>query len=432
MVNNMDFVLKRIGDLCSSSCSGGTPKSTEPLYYEGGTIPWLTTGEVNFKDIYDTENKITELGLKKSSAKFIPINSVIVAMYGVTAGKSAINKIPLTTNQACCNLQINEKIANYRFVYYYLMMQSDQLNKLANGGAQQNLNSIIIKKFKINVPNLDNQNRIANLLNKYDSLIGNNNKRIELLGKTQEELFKEWFIRFRYPGSNFVNKKDSELGKIPETFNILKAGEIFDYYIGGGWGNDDYSDDFPVDAYVIRGTDFPFVSRGDVSTCPYRYHKVSNYNPRELKGNDIILEISGGTAEQPVGRAVLVSDAVLSQLDNKVICASFCKLIRPDYTKVTPGYLVSWLKYLYDSRMIERFQLQSTGIINFQFEYFLKKGPILVAPLSLMNKFEEITKPMRDEIDKLALENVLLIKQRDSLLPRLMSGKLSVEGKEIV
>ena len=88
---------KSIKDICKKICSGGTPKSSVGEYY-GGNIPWLRTQEVNFCDIFDTGIKITELGYNKSSAKLIPVNCVIVAMYGATAGKVAINKIELTTN----------------------------------------------------------------------------------------------------------------------------------------------------------------------------------------------------------------------------------------------------------------------------------------------------------------------------------------------
>ena len=90
----------RIGDICKRVCSGGTPKSTEPSYYDGD-IPWLNTKEVNFNRICSTEKHITQSGLENSSAKWIDENSVIVAMYGATAAKVAINAIPLTTNQAC-------------------------------------------------------------------------------------------------------------------------------------------------------------------------------------------------------------------------------------------------------------------------------------------------------------------------------------------
>ena len=113
----------KLGDICKYVTSGGTPKSSIKEYYEPKQIPWLKTKEVNYCRIYETESYISKDGLDNSSAKMIPQNSVIVAMYGQgdTAGRVAINKIPLTTNQACCNLIIDETKAYYEFVYYQLV-----------------------------------------------------------------------------------------------------------------------------------------------------------------------------------------------------------------------------------------------------------------------------------------------------------------------
>ncbi|MDR9443094.1 MAG: restriction endonuclease subunit S, partial [Schleiferiaceae bacterium] len=115
-----EWTKSNIGAICKKVTSGGTPKVNVKEYYENGHIPWLNTKEVKFNNIWDTEKKITELALENSAAKMIPENSVIVAMYGATAGKVAVNKLPLSTNQACCNLIIDEALADYRFIYYNL------------------------------------------------------------------------------------------------------------------------------------------------------------------------------------------------------------------------------------------------------------------------------------------------------------------------
>lgn len=163
----------KLGDVCIKITSGGTPKSNNPAYY-GGNIPWLRTQEINFIEINHTELQITEEGYDNSSTKWIPANSVIVAMYGATAGKSAINKIPLTTNQACCNLIIDNTKADYRYVYYQLKMNYEKLVGLANGGAQQNLNVGIISDFNIDFPPLAVQQSIADILATIDTIISTN------------------------------------------------------------------------------------------------------------------------------------------------------------------------------------------------------------------------------------------------------------------
>ncbi len=165
-----------IKDVCTRICSGGTPKKSVEEYYKHGDIPWLNTSEIKFNRIRKTANFITAAGLENSSAKWINSNSVIVAMYGATAGKVAISSIPLTTNQACCNLEIDPSVADYRFIYYWLKSKNSLLVNLANGGAQQNLSAQTIKNLEIDLPDIDIQTRIANLLSSFDDKIEVNNQ----------------------------------------------------------------------------------------------------------------------------------------------------------------------------------------------------------------------------------------------------------------
>ena len=212
----------KIGDICSNVCSGGTPSSKHAEYYDGD-IPWLNTKEINFNRIYNTEKCITEEGLNNSSAKWIAENSVIVAMYGATAGKTAIAKIPITTNQACCNLTINPTIADYRFVYYFLRYKFIELASLANGGAQQNLNAQIIKDFDIVLPSLKEQTHIANLLSSLDDKIEVNRRINDNLEQQAQALFKSWFVDFEpFKDGGF---EETEQGMIPKGW---KAGSLED------------------------------------------------------------------------------------------------------------------------------------------------------------------------------------------------------------
>ena len=127
-----------IESLCKNICSGGTPNRSNDSFYQNGNIPWLNTKEVSFNRIYQTENFITELGLKSSSAKWIPANAVIVAMYGATAGRSAIAKIPLTTNQACCACQTYRGIYNW-YLFYFLLSQRTTFRERGVGIAVQDI-----------------------------------------------------------------------------------------------------------------------------------------------------------------------------------------------------------------------------------------------------------------------------------------------------
>ncbi|MBR4629548.1 MAG: restriction endonuclease subunit S [Treponema sp.] len=153
-----------IGKCCRLG-SGGTPSKSHPEYYENGDIPWLKTGEIDWNDIYDVEERITNEGVENSSAKIFPAESVVVAMYGmgVTRGKAAIIKIPTATNQAVCVLQPNEKLNN-RFLFYYFMCNYWQIREQSVGGNQLNLSGKIIASFPIKLPPLNYQLSIVNFL----------------------------------------------------------------------------------------------------------------------------------------------------------------------------------------------------------------------------------------------------------------------------
>ena len=188
---------KTLLDVSKKITSGGTPDRSNSLYY-GGSIPWLRTQEVDFREIYDTELSITDEGLANSSAKWIEKNSVIVAMYGATAAKVGIAKIPLTTNQACCNIEVDEDIANYRYVYHWLAYNYEILKSMGQG-SQSNINAGMIKTFKIPVPSLEIQSRIVQVLDNFDTVCNDLNiglpKEIELRQK-QYEYWREQLLNF--------------------------------------------------------------------------------------------------------------------------------------------------------------------------------------------------------------------------------------------
>ena len=406
----MEFLVYRFGDLCQMFAGGDAPKQYEPTRTLNHCYPVFSNG-IEKEGLYGYCDHYT-----------IPGNTLTISARG-TVGVVYYRSEPFLPIVRLIALILDENKANTKYFYYLL-----RCTKIDGfGTSQQQITIPFLKRKRIQIiADLEMQKRIASILTTYDNLIEVNNKRIKVLEQMAENLYKEWFVRFRFPDHETAEFDESKIGRIPTSFSILKMEEVFDYYIGGGWGNDDEDKDYPVAAYVIRGTDFPRVSKGDLSTCPLRYHKKNNYASRELESDDIILEISGGTAEQPVGRALLVTENTINRFGGKVICASFCKLIRLNKEKVSPIYFYYWMKYLYDTRIIDRYQLQSTGIINFQFDYFLRKGIIMLPNQTVMDAFDSYIKPLLNEISSLAEQNENLIRQRDLLLPRLMSGKLEV------
>ncbi|MBV5170035.1 restriction endonuclease subunit S [Escherichia coli] len=199
---------KTLGDVTKKWYSGGTPTAGKIEYYENGNIPWLRTQEVKFSEIDSTEIKITQAALKNSSAKWIPRNCVIIAISGATAGRSAINKIPLTTNQHCGCLEIDDTKALYRYVFHWVSFNYENIKSLGQG-ARGDLNSTIIKNFKLPIPHasdpqksLKEQARIVEILDKFDTLTNSITeglpREIELRQK-QYEYYRDLLFSFPKP-----------------------------------------------------------------------------------------------------------------------------------------------------------------------------------------------------------------------------------------
>lgn len=152
--------------------SGGTPSRTKDEYYSGGTINWVKTKELKDRFLWNTEEKITELGLKNSSAKVYPKHTVLMAMYGATIGKLAILGSEAATNQACCAFRIHESDFGYPFLFFYLLRNRNEIISLGAGAAQQNVSQDVIREIELVKPPL----KLVQLFN-------------ELVSPTLEQIF---------------------------------------------------------------------------------------------------------------------------------------------------------------------------------------------------------------------------------------------------
>lgn len=155
------WALVRLGDVITWS-SGGTPSRKHPEYYSGD-IPWVKTGELNNTYIYDTSEKITKEAIAQSSAKVLPVNTVLLAMYGATIGKVGILGVEAATNQACA-CGICSEWVDYRFLFYYLQSQKSSFICSGKGGAQPNISQTIIKQYEFPLPSLPEQQEIVRIL----------------------------------------------------------------------------------------------------------------------------------------------------------------------------------------------------------------------------------------------------------------------------
>ena len=371
-----------LGTICNRVVSGGTPKSTISDYYDGG-IPWLNTKEVHFNRIYQTERTISELGLNNSAAKWIAPHSVIVAMYGATAGNTAVNQVSLTTNQACCNLEINEVKADYRYIYYYLKLQYRKLSALANGGAQQNLNAQLIKRFEVLLPKMDVQKEIADILWTLDDKIELNNKINDNLQRQAQAVYEEMFIN--NPNASLTSGTLSDIaivtmGQSPKgsSYNEQAIGEVF-YQGRAEFG-------------------FRFPSRRLYTTEPKRI----------AEPGDVLLSVRAPVGDLNVAYERCCIGRGLGAIHSKDGHSSFIL------------YTMFSLK-----PQLDVFNGEGTvfGSIN---RDSLNAIPVEIPSPDRIEQFEAFARPMDDLIRSNYEEICRLEALRDSLLPKLMSGEVDV------
>lgn len=396
----MEWKEVRLGDVCTRVCSGGTPKSTNLSYY-GGEIPWLNTKEIDFNRIYSTEKTITDSGLNNSSAKWIVPNTVTVAMYGATAGKSCIVKVPMTTNQACCNLTINDEVADYEFVYYSLKNDYTTLASLANGGAQQNLNAQIIKDYVLKMPSLADQRRITSILSSLDRKIELNNKINADLEEMAQAIFKNWFVDFEpFKDGKFV---DSELGMIPEGWKVGTLGDITKNKSAKVKERNDVKVLSPVTTGELVLSEEYFTKQ--VFSSSIAKYKIVNkgdfaYNPARVNIGSL------GRNEFDFDGCVSPVYVVFSVLDGY---ENYFDLFRKtDFFKDSVASL-------------------AIGGVRQSLSYDdLSSIEVIIPSENAVEEFNNLYNQMKKTIKANKLESSRLSSLRDTLLPRLMSGELEV------
>lgn len=398
----------KLGELCKNITSGGTPTSTVASYYNPPTIPWVKTKEINYCRIYESENYISEEGLCNSSAKIIPANSVIVAMYGQgdTAGRVAINKVPITTNQACCNLTLDESLADYEFVYYNLCTLYSKLVSLKKGAAQPNLNAKIIKGLEIDIPDLQTQHRIATTLSRYDSLIDNYQKQIKLLEEAAQRLYKEWFVNLRFPGHENTKIVDG----VPEGWEKKSIADVCDT-IGGG------TPSTKVASYYEGGT-IKWVTPTDITR-----NKSLCLLDTDKKITEEGLKHSSAKM-LPAGTILMTSRASVGYFG----IADFEVCTNQGFISCIPSskyYQMYLLRNLMNR--VEEIRIKAGGSTYLEISKSVFRNLDIICPSDkILQKFQARANAYYMQEKNLSTQLRLLTESRDRLLPKLLSGEIEV------
>lgn len=308
-------------------------------------------------------------------------------------------------------LRPNKELINPIF-FQYLLRAPDNKELMSNFVSGAAIPRIVLKDFKqmlVSIPPFPSQQKIASIFSAYDDLIENNLKRIKLLEEKAQLHFKELV-------------QETIIAKTRKEEYVK---DCLSFYIGGGWGEEEYKEGFADPAFVIRGTDIPDTREGNITGIPLRYHKTSNLASRKMLGGDIVFEISNGQINN-IGRTVLISQKLLGQFNAPVMCASFAKLIRVN-EKVSPEFLYLYLNESQENGLLYQYKSNSAnGINNFAFERFLDEVKITLPKENELISFNENVRPIFTLISVLGEQNTKLRESRDILLPRLMSGEIEV------
>ena len=392
------MIEKRLIDISRNISSGITPLRSNDEFWTDGTIPWLKTEQLGEKYIFDTNEHITEKALQEANVKIFPENTLSIAMYGEgkTRGNVSILKRSMATNQACCNIELDEEKVSSEYVYYFLKTQYENLRGLSSG-IRKNLNTNYIKNFVVRLPeNLKTQQSIAAVLSALDKKIALNkqiNARLEEIAKT---LYDYWFVQFDFPDANGKPYKSSggEMvfdetlkREIPKGWKPFKLSELVTLSTGKEDAN-----------FATEQGIYPFF------TCSEKILKCDVYS----FDTQAILLAGNGTFS-------------VKRFTGKFNAYQRTYVLEPKSKNLYP---IVYFVIIYN---VIKFTSGSRGSII----KFITRGDIenidVVLPNDIENmRFSEVLYTYLLQAELLEKQNHQLTQLRDFLLPMLMNGQVSV------
>jgi len=369
--------------------TGKTPPTARTELF-GEAYPFITPTDIDGSQRKVTTSRfLSSEGERFQHTLLLPPKSVCVVCIGATIGKICFTDKPSFTNQQINSIVVNETEHDALFVYYALKLKSPDLIKLAGGAATPILNKSSFSEVKIGAPPLETQQKIAAILSAYDDLIENNTRRIQILDEMVRLIYEEWFVRFRFPGYESVELVESELGVVPEGWEIKKLGLLIRRLTAGN---------------TYRDSDIG--SEGDVIVVD---QSTSEYLGFHNNQPDLHAD-----PEHPI---VIFGDHTCKlqiMTTSFSIGANTVPFVTNDDT---PGYyLYNLIKGLVTTQEYKRHWTE------------LNNKMVIKASSKLCVQYDEIVKPFFVAMDVYRSKNRKLRRMRDLLLPNLMSGEIDVSN----
>ena len=391
--------------------------------YDG--VPIIKIGNIKIGDVsFDDSNTqyLQEYFVGKVDKKFhVNMGDILISLTGshMTQPNSVVGRVArynhkhlsLLNQRAGKIIDLDKDTLDQDFLYYFLSTKEirQEIALLAHGAANQaNVSPKDVEKLKLNVPSVKEQKKIAAILSAYDGLIENNKRRIALLEKMAEEIYREWFVRFRFPGYQNAEFKKG----IPEGWDVCSLSDLAEINVSSL----KKVDQIPVLEYIDIGS-VTTNTLGD--TTIYHGSEAPGRAKRKVKHGDIIW-----SSVRPANRAYCL---IFNPPDNLIVSTGFA---------VISAKNIELYPFIYQAVTTNGYVDQITAVAKgaaypaTSFDDF-EKSKILYPNDLLIKKYFSLSEPLYREMHLLELQNKKLCNMKDMLLPRLISGKLSVENLDI-
>ncbi len=409
-MNNEGWQSSSLGDRnFALTASGGTPDRSDPSNF-GGDIPWVKSGELNDNIIYATEEKLTERGVRNSSAKLFPRGTLLLAMYGATAGKTGILGIEATTNQAVCAIFAQNGSFDSRFLQFQLIYDRPKLLNARSGGAQPNISQRVIGTLDVVLPPIEEQRAIARALDAVEKAKDARQHELVLERERKAALMEYLFTH----GTRSEPTKQTEIGEIPESWRVVRLGTVAD--IKGGKR-------LPKGVpFATAKTSLPYIRVVDFKDGSVRMSELKYLTPQTqraiaryiIRKEDVYISIAG-----TIGLVGTIPD----MLDGANLTENAARLVIKNRQSLSNRFLASFLDSERGQSQISNLTAKTT-----QPKLALTRIEQIVLPLPSIEEQQEISNLFSScdaKVRALESENQYIGELLCALLDELMTGRLS-------
>jgi len=397
--------LETVGKLADVARGSSPRPIADQKYFVGGTIPWIKIADAtkSGKYLYETKEKVNDFGA--SFSRLLPAGSLIIAASG-TLGYPQMLGVPGCVHDGWLYVT-NLRGIDKDYLYYFLHWKKQHFYNSAYGAAIQNINTEILRNTGIALPSLPLQRLIGSVLSGYDDLIDNNTRRIKTLEEMARMIYREWFVNFRFPGHGTVNKANSGRQTVPHGWSVRKLSDIAGVNERSIKPGNAMEEVCYIDIASVSTARIDNKVRMRLSDAPGRARRI-------VRHGDIIW-----STVRPNRKSYAL---ILRPEDNLIVSTGFAVLTAREVPYTFLYFATTtedFSKHLANHARGAAYPAVASG----DFE----NSEILCPPKALLDQFHSITVGMMDLQECLHLKNSNLITTRNLLLPRLISGEISVE-----